>query len=74
MDAKQMQYPEQIWVGKVDAEWPIVAFSLEEQAMKWASENPDRSVVGPLRMPAAMQARRAYIQPATPVWASVEVE
>lgn len=68
-NAKTFDFPEEIWLGKVGHQWPLVAFGDEASARRWAAEDYlDRGVVGPISVPRNLPVARAKTIPARAEW------
>lgn len=68
LTAKRADFPAEVWIGKVDGQWPLETFGSEAQALSWAAQDHRRAVIGPIAIPADAPAQRAQTIPAKQVW------
>jgi hypothetical protein len=68
--AKQADFPERVWFGKIKGQWPLYSFNSEGKAQNWASEalnGQDRYVLD-IELDLSVEVKQAVYRPAKAEW------
>lgn len=69
--AKRADFPQQVWLGIVNGQWPLKAWHIEAQAQAWAAEANEtqpRYVLGPIDLDLDVEVRKAHFVPSMAIW------
>lgn len=62
------EFPDQVWLGMIRGQWPVMAFTDEQMAARWAAGETNANriafVIGPVPIPPDLTPRAAKMVPA----------